>query len=190
MAPLLEPEDCCILLIDPLRRNVQRPDIRLNDHQALFDRYTLVEEAARILNVPKYFAIYGETVDEREWIAPPCDPTQPRVYLVGAAGSLWASSGIGSALAREGRACLILSGFWLEASVTFAALYALADGFDVFILMDACPSWDPHSQSPAVNRLLQAGVVPLTTTQMVREWAEVATDDVKRTSLLRLLAPT
>lgn len=189
MAPLLKPEDCCILIIDPLRRNVERRDVGIDDQQALFNRHTLVKEAARVLNVPKFFAIYGEAVDEREWIARPCDLSQPRLYYVGVAGSLWASSGIASALAREGRACLVLCGFWLEASITFAALNALADGFDVFVLMDASPSCDARSQNPAINRLLQAGVVPLTTTQMVREWAEVTTDDVRRASLLGLLTP-
>lgn len=189
MAPLLEPEECCILVIDPLRRNVERGDVGINDHRALVDRHALIQEAARVLNVPKFFAVYGKEADEREWIARPCDLSQPRIYVVDSAGSLWASSGIGSALAQEGRACLILCGFWLEGSVTFAALNALADGFDVFVLLDASPTCDKYSEHPAVGRLLQAGVVPLTTTQMVREWAEAAIDEERRALLLKLLTP-
>ena len=190
MAPLLKPEDCCIVFIDPVRRNVERIEREDAGHDSLIGRHALVQEAARLLDVPKFFAVYGDAVDEREWIAQPCDRSKPRVYAVGTAGSLWSSSGLGAALTQEGRACLVLCGFWLERSVTFAALNALADGFDVFVLMDACPSCDRHAQCAATGRLVQAGVVPLTTTQMVSEWAEVASDDARRASLHNLLAFT
>lgn len=192
MAPLLLPEECIILLIDPLRRNIERTDNRDGNHRALANRHALIQKAARVLDVPKFFAVYGEpdTADEREWIARPCNRSQLRVYAIRPTGSLWSGSGIGAALAQEGRACLVLCGFWLEGSITFAALNALADGFDVFVLLDACPSCDKRAESAAVDRLLQAGVVPLTTTQMVREWAEDATDESRRSLLLDLLQPT
>lgn len=185
MAPLLRPEDCCILFIDPVRRNIER--IEIEDVDTFISRYVTIQEAAKMLDVPEYFAIDREHADKREWIAQPRECSKPRVYVVGPVGSL-CSTGLGAALTEEGRACLVLCGFWLEMSVTFAALNALADGFDVFVLMDACPSCDHHARDPAVNRLLQAGVVPLTTTQMVSEWAEVAPDDLRRSLLRELLA--
>lgn len=190
MAPLLSPEDCCVLFIDPLRRNVERADSDSDRQDALMSRHALVQHAARILDVPKFFAVFREEVDEREWIAEPSGRSKLRVYAVAPSGSLWLSSGLGAALAEEGRACLVLCGFWLERSVTFAALNALADGFDVFVLMDACPSCDRYAQGPAVDRLLQAGVVPLTTTQMVSEWAEVASNEARRSVLCKLLMST
>lgn len=190
MAPLLKPEDCCVLFIDPTRRNAERTEQADGYQDALVSRHALIQQAAGVLDVPKFFAIHGDEVEEREWIAQPCDGAKPRVYAVGSAASMWSGSGLGAALAEEGKACLLLCGFWLERSVTFAALNALADGFDVFVLLDTCPSYDRHAQGPAVDRLLQAGVVPLTTTQMVSEWAEVASDEVRRSSLRNLLAST
>jgi hypothetical protein len=190
MAPLLKPEECSILLIDPVRGNVKRSDIDDEGQQALMDRYALFQQAAKILDVPKFFVIEGNQKNERDWIAQPSERSMPRVHAVGNAGSLWVSSELGAALAEEGRPCLVLCGFWLEGNVTFAALNALADGFDVFVLMDACPSCDKHAQNPAVDRLLQAGVVPLTTGQMVREWAEGASDEARRSLLLDLLTST
>lgn len=189
MAPLLKPEDCCILFIDPTRRNAERTDETDGYQHALIGRHALIQQAARVLDVPKFFAIHGGEVDEREWIVQPCNRAKPRVYAVNSAGSMWSGSGLGAALAEEGKACLLLCGFWLERSVTFAALNALADGFDVFVLMDACPSCDRHAKCPAIDRLLQAGVVPLTTTQMVSEWAEDAPDEARRNALRNLLTP-
>lgn len=189
MAPLLRPEDCCVLFVDPVRRNIERAKRSAGD-DTLIGRHSLIQEAAKALDVPEFFAIEGEEFDEREWIAQPFDRSNSRIYAVGTAGSLWSSSGLGAALAEEGRACLVLCGFWLERSVTFVALNALADGFDVFVLMDACLSCDHHAYGPAVDRLLQAGVVPLTTKQMVSEWAEVASDEMRRSLLRNLLAST
>jgi len=189
MAPLLKPEDCCILFIDPVRRNVKRVEIE-ESQAALVNRHILIQEAAKALNVPEFFAVYGEELDEREWIAQPCDRTKSRVYIVGTAGSMWSSGGLGAALTEEGKACLVLCGFWLERGITFAALNALADGFDVFVIMDACPSCERHALCPAIDRLLQAGVVPVTTTQMLSEWAEAASDEGQRSSLRDLLAST
>lgn len=187
MAPLLKPEDCCILLIDPVQRNVISANIDDDGRQALMSRHALVERAAQALRVPRVFAVYGESEDTRKWIAQPCGPAHPRTYAISNSGSLWAGSGIDVALAQIGKACLVLCGFWLEENVTFAALNALADGFDVFALLDACPSRERDAQNHAVNRLLQAGVVPLTTTQMIREWAEAAPNELERSTLLDLL---
>lgn len=80
MAPLLKPEDCCIVFIDPVRRNVERIEREDAGHDSLISRHALIQEAAKVLDVPKFFAIDGDAVDEREWIAQPCDRSKPRVY--------------------------------------------------------------------------------------------------------------
>lgn len=189
MAPLLKPEECCILLINPIRSSITTGILERDHEKAIIARHALIQEAARLLEVPKFFVFQGEETNERDWIVQPCDRTKPRIYVVRDARSVWSCHALVTELAAEGRACLILSGFWLDGDITFAALNALADGFDVFVLMDTCPSCDKRSQCPAVNRLLQAGVVPLTTTQMVREWAEVSIEETRRSLLLRLLEP-
>ncbi len=61
------------------------------------------------------------------------------------------------------------------------------EGIDVSILMDATPSWLPETKQPAMDRLLQAGVVPMTTAQMVMEWAEVETSPLMKQELIALL---
>jgi hypothetical protein len=79
---------------------------------------------------------------------------------------------------------LILGGFWLETTVTFLALPALASGFDVFVLMDAAPASSDVSVRPATDRLLQAGIVPITTRQLIAEWIEASPDARSALSLL------
>lgn len=190
MAPLLKPDDCCMLLIDPVQRNVLQASVDQEHRHTLVSRHTLLQRAARLLEVPKFFAIYGDRVDDGQWIVPPSERSGTRTYIVDPMSSLWSQQEISVALAEQERTCLVLCGYWLERGVTFAALNALADGFDVFVLMDVSPSYDKHSQEPAVGRLLQAGVVPLTTAQMVGEWAEEETDEARRSLLFDLLRAT
>ncbi|HRN87394.1 MAG TPA: isochorismatase family protein [Hyphomicrobium sp.] len=190
MAPLLKPEECSLLFIDPVRRNIERSNIDDNSQYFLIGRYALFQQAARVLDVPEFFLIDGNPTSEQDWIVQPNERSRYRVHVASYAGSLWSTSGLGAALAKEDRACLVLCGFWLDGNITFVALNALADGFDVYVLMDACLTCDKQAQSPAVDRLLQAGVVPLTTMQMVREWAECTADETRRSLLLDLLTST
>jgi hypothetical protein len=81
---------------------------------------------------------------------------------------------------------LILGGFWLETTVTFLALQAVADGFEVFVPMDAALASSEASARPATDRLLQAGVVPITTRQLIAEWLEADPDSTGRSALLSL----
>lgn len=44
MAPLLKPEECSLLLIDPVRRNVERSDIDDDGQYSLIGRYALFQQ--------------------------------------------------------------------------------------------------------------------------------------------------
>ena len=78
-----------------------------------------------------------------------------------------------SSQASAGRS-LIVCGFWLETTVTFLVLPALASGFEVFVLMDATPAREDTAARPATDRLLHAGAVPITTRQLIAEWIEAS----------------
>ena len=109
------------------------------------------------------------------------------IHGLGTAGSCWSGSGLHGALAAQPRSSLILAGFWLETTVTFLALPALASGFEVFVLMDATPASADTSARPAADRLLQAGAVPITTRQLIAEWIEASSDGGGRSALSRLV---
>jgi nicotinamidase-related amidase len=108
------------------------------------------------------------------------------VHALGTEGASWSRSGLDKALPAQRRSSLILAGFWLETTVTFLALPALAAGFEVVLLMDASPAWGDTAACPAADRLLQAGAVSVTTHQLMAEWME-ASDPVVRAALSPLL---
>jgi hypothetical protein len=182
MAPLLQPADCCVLLIDPRREHLDRLDPQRQN--ALTQGLALVEQAAQTANVPMHLAFRGHAPDPQRSLTG--DTAAHRIHALGDAEPSWSHSGLADALAAEGRASLILCGFWLETAVTFVALSALASGFDVFVLMDAAPAHAKDTHGPAVHRLVQAGAVPTTTRQLVTEWIEASADASQRSALSRL----
>ena len=54
--------------------------------------------------------------------------------------------------------------------VAMPAIHALADGYDVFAVTDASGGVSREAHDMAVRRMVQAGVVPITTTAVVSEW--------------------
>lgn len=84
----------------------------------------------------------------------------------------------------------MVSGFWLETTVTFLVLPALACGFDVFLALDATPARSEDARGPAKDRLIQSGAVPTTAEQLVSEWMEASTDLDQRSALASMMSPT
>jgi hypothetical protein len=68
-----------------------------------------------------------------------------------------------------------------------AALYALADCYDVYIPFDASPHQSRSAARLAEARLLQAGATPLMTKQLLQEWAIEASSPEQRAALISLL---
>ncbi len=54
---------------------------------------------------------------------------------------------------------LIIAGITSDLCVMFPSLTALAEGYDVYIVVDACASWDSRIDQYAFNRLSQAGCI-------------------------------
>ena len=184
MAPLLLPADCCVLLVDPRARHLGR--LVEARHAELAQCLNLIPDAAAAGAVPIHLAFAGAPPDPREWVAAPRSLAVVHVHRLGTAGSCWSGSGLHAALAAQARSSLILAGFWLETTVTFLALPALASGFEVFVLMDATPASADKSARPAADRLLQAGAVPITMRQLIAEWIEESSDGGRRSALSRL----
>ena len=176
MPPLLKPSECSVLILD----NAGETSDREPEVVARRDR---IVRAAALCGVPAFRAA-GEHApvlvhDAASTSQPIYPPTMP--------GSAWAETPLGLALAKASRTSLLICGYWLDENVTFSALNALGEGYDVFLLTDASPPLDVGERHMAILRLVQAGIVPTTTRQALREWATEIADARQRDQLLALL---
>ena len=82
----------------------------------------------------------------------------------------WSHELLMEAIRSSKRDRLIMAGGWPEGSLAQAALSALFEAFDVYIVFDLCDGLMDAVRSPIADRFLQAGVVPLTKDQLILEW--------------------
>ena len=81
-------------------------------------------------------------------------------------------------MGSENRNRLLIAGVDVESHITFLALRALAEGFDVYLLSDLMASRDRQFTRIFQMRLFQAGAVPTTMRQFLLEWRTVESDAV------------
>lgn len=186
MPSLLKPIDSILLISDAKSEHLDR--IGLAARKQMKHRLSMAREAAHRTSVPVLLTRVGTPLNSESWIDFGV-PTADQIHFLPTPSVEWAETSLGQALIASNRASLILCGFWLECTVTFTALAAIGEGYDVYVLMDLTPSWIVETREPAVNRLLQTGVVPLTTPQMIMEWAETAGSAITRQELIALLSP-
>jgi nicotinamidase-related amidase len=71
---------------------------------------------------------------------------------------------------RTGKKQIVLSGLWTSMCMSLTSLHGLRAGFDVFGVMDTAGSESLDAHNMALQRMIQAGVVPCTWMQTVSEW--------------------
>ena len=78
----------------------------------------------------------------------------------------WDSETFRHAIEKTGRKKIIMAGIVTDVCLLFPALSAVAEGFDVYAVIDASGTWNKTVQEVTVQRLVQAGV-------KVTTWASV-----------------
>jgi nicotinamidase-related amidase len=75
-----------------------------------------------------------------------------------------------NALKKTGRKKVVVSGLWTSMCFAYTAIHALKEGYEVYGLIDAGGDSTPDAHKYGVERMLQAGVVPITVESLVSEW--------------------
>jgi len=73
-------------------------------------------------------------------------------------------------VAKSGRKQLIIAGLWTEICVAMPAIQAAAEGYDVFVVTDACGSSSLEGHEMAVRRMVQHGITPINWFAVISEW--------------------
>jgi nicotinamidase-related amidase len=87
----------------------------------------------------------------------------------------WEDATAYKAIVEKGKQKLVLAGLWTSVCIVGPALSALAEGFQVYFIADACGDVSPEAHERAVQRMIQAGATPMTAIQYLlelqRDWA-------------------
>lgn len=143
--------------------------------------------AADLLGIPTIATRYPAT-SAPEHLGKPGSVGAPILNIpFDPAPSDWAATNLGRAIAQTERNQMIVSGFWLEEAITMLCLKGLSIGVDTYVPVDAAPAITPKFARTAHARLTQAGAVPTTTEQILREWSALSADGNAQSKIIGML---
>jgi nicotinamidase-related amidase len=177
---LLTPTDHTLMLID--FQSQMAFATKSIDPVLLRNNAALVANAARIFNV----ATIPTTVAEKTFSGPMFDEIKAAFpnakYFDRTTMNTWEDKSVIEEVNRIGKGRIVLAGLWTSVCITGPALSALDQGFEVYMVTDACGDVSEEAHERAIERMVQAGAQPMTSVQYLlelqRDWARAETYDV------------
>jgi hypothetical protein len=141
----------------------------------------IVAGASKIFNV----ATLVTTVAE-ETFSGPVFPELEAVYPKATSGYLdrtsmnsWEDKPAYEAIVGFQKKKIVLAGLWTSVCIVGPALSAIDEGYEVYVITDACGDVTVEAHERAVQRMIQVGAVPITAVQYLlelqRDWARQET---------------
>jgi nicotinamidase-related amidase len=182
---LLIPGECALLLID------QQAGLAFGvssiDRQTLLNNVIALAKTARTFELPVIVSTSATKVYSGP-LMPAIQAVLPGVVSLERRNmNVWEDEAARNAIIKTGRRRLIVSGLLSEACVTFPVLSALAEGFEVYVVGDACGGLTPTSHDLALRRMEAAGARVTSWIQVLlelqRDWTRHATYDQARATV-------
>lgn len=175
---LLTPHNAAFIVID--YQPVQVNSIASMDRQLLVNNIVGASKAAVAYQLP----IIHSTVNVKTGLnKPPISqlrevlvdyPTYDRTSI-----NSWEDVEFQEAVKATGRKKLIMTALWTEACLTFPALDALNEGYEVYVVVDAVGGTSVAAHEAALRRIEQAGAKMISVAQLFcelqRDWARQET---------------
>jgi nicotinamidase-related amidase len=166
---LLNPDNCQLIFID--HQPQMAFGVQSIDRQALKNNTVALAKAAKIFNIPTTIttveteSFSGHTYPELLAVFPEL-PLLERTSM-----NSWDDQKVRDALAKNGRRKVIVSGLWTEVCNNSFAFSAMQEGgYEIYMVADASGGTTREAHDYAMQRMIQAGVVPMTWQQVLLEW--------------------
>lgn len=172
-APVIDPDDAVMLLIDHQSGLFQTvkdmPMTTLRDHAAA------LAKIATLSNLP---VITTASVPQgpNGPLIPEIHQNAPHAQYVARKGEInaWHNEDFVAAVKATGRKTLIIAGTITSVCMAFPAISAVAEGYKVFVVIDASGTYSKMAEEITLARMMQAGVVPIDTgavaSELQRTW--------------------
>jgi nicotinamidase-related amidase len=91
----------------------------------------------------------------------------------------WEDAGVIEVVNQIGKPRIVLAGLWTGVCIVGPALSAIEQGFEVYVIADACGDVSTEAHDRAMDRMVQVGARPMTSLQYLlelqRDWARTGT---------------
>jgi nicotinamidase-related amidase len=188
---LIIPSECALLLVD------QQAGLAFGvgsvDRQVLLNSAIALARTATVFALPVIVSTSASKVYSGP-LMPAIHSVIPNVPVIERRNmNLWEDDAARGAVAKTGRRRLLVSGLLTEACVSFPVLSALAEGYEVFVVGDACGGLTGVSHDLALRRMEAAGARMTSWIQVLlelqRDWTRHETYDGARAIVEALGSP-
>lgn len=177
---LLDPTDHMLVLID--FQSQMAFATKSIAAELLRNNAALVANAAAGFGVPTILT----TVAEKSFSGPMFDeitaPFPGQALLDRTSMNTWEDAAVIAEVNRIGKARIVFAGLWTSVCIVGPVLSAVDQGFETYVITDACGDISTEAHERAVERMVNAGAHPMTSLQYLlelqRDWARSATYDM------------
>ena len=179
-AKLLTPNDHTLVMID------FQSQMALATHS--IEAVTLRNNAALVANAAAGFGVSTilTTVAEKSFSGPMFDEIKAafpgQAMLDRTSMNTWEDAAVIQKINEIGKTRIVLSGLWTGVCIVGPALSAIDQGFEVYVIADACGDVSTEAHERAMQRMVQAGAQPMTSLQYLlelqRDWARTDSYDM------------
>lgn len=167
LGALLTPEESVLVLID--HQPFQFANLHSHEPTMVINNVVGLAKAAKVFDVPTILTTVledrgGLLLQGLQDVFPEQKPIN-RTFI-----NTWQDERVVNAVKATGRKKLIIAGLWTEICVAMPAIQAADEGFEVFAVTDASGGATKEAHDMAVQRMVQAGVAPITWMAVLGEW--------------------
>lgn len=177
---LLSPADHMLIMID--FQSQMAFATKSIDAVSLRNNAGLVAEAAAGFKVPTILTTVAEKSFSGPMFTEVTAPFPGQTLLDRTSMNTWEDAKVIEQVNAIGRGRLVICGLWTSVCIVGPTLSAIEQGFEVYVIADACGDVSDEAHERAMDRMVQAGAVPVTALQYLlelqRDWARAETYDL------------
>lgn len=179
-ATLLSPQDHTLILID--FQSQMAFATHSIDAVSLRNNAGLVAAAAAGFGVDTILTTVAEKSFSGPMFTEVTEPFGDQALLDRTSMNTWEDAAVIERVNAIGKPRIVLAGLWTSVCIVGPALSALDQGFEVYVIADACGDVSTEAHERAIERIVQAGGRPMTALQYLlelqRDWARGDTYDM------------
>jgi nicotinamidase-related amidase len=176
---LINPMDHALILIDfQSQMSFATHSI---DAIVLRNNAALISHAAASFKVPTILTTVAEKSFSGPMFSEITDAFPGQALLDRTSMNTWEDAAVVKRVNEIGKKRLVLAGLWTSVCIVGPTLSALDQGFEIYVIADACGDVSTEAHNRAMERMIQAGARPMTSLQYLlelqRDWARAETYD-------------
>lgn len=176
---LLSPTDHTLIMID--FQSQMAFATHSIDATVLRNNAALVAGAAKVFGVSTILTTVAKDTFSGPMFSEITDAFPGQPLLDRTSMNTWEDAAVIEEVNRIGKTRLVVCGLWTGVCIVGPAASAIDQGFEVYVITDACGDVSTEAHERAVLRMVQLGCVPMTSVQYLlelqRDWARTETYD-------------